>query len=82
MATHRKPPLSAVPPPELLQFDPDEWPAEQWWQSADAWGHARMQWVKTHPNTAVGTKLDVLREQRRLFDEHRQAKWELNGAAS
>ena len=75
MAMHRRPPLAAAPPPELLQFNPDEWPAEQWWQSADAWGQARMQWVKQHPNTAVGTRLDVLREQHRLFDEHRQAKW-------
>ena len=48
----------------------------------DPWGRARMEWAKTHPNTAVGSKLDVLREQRRLFEEHRRAKWELNGAAS
>jgi len=38
MARHRRPPLTVVPPPELLSFDPDEWPAEQWWQSCELWG--------------------------------------------
>ena len=27
MARHRRRPLSVAPPPELLSFDPDEWPA-------------------------------------------------------
>jgi hypothetical protein len=73
-----------APPPELLVFDPDEWPAEKWWQSADEWGRARMAFVKQHPGTPLGTALDVLREQHRLFETRRRLEWEagLNGRAS
>ena len=84
MATHRRPPLMAVPPPELLCFDPDEWPAGEWWQSCGLWGRARMAWVKAHPGSPLGTALDVLREKRRLNEAHRRSEWEagLNGRAS
>jgi hypothetical protein len=73
-----------VPPEKLLVFDSDEWSAEHWWQSAQQWGDARMSWVKAHPNTTVGSRLDVLREQHRLFEAHRRSEWEasLNGRAS
>jgi hypothetical protein len=77
MARHRRPPLSAVPSPELLEFDPVEWPAEEWWESLELWGRARMAWVKAHPNTEVGSKLSVLQEQHRLHAEHRLSEWEL-----
>jgi hypothetical protein len=81
---HRRPPLTAAPPPELLRFDPSEWPAEQWWRSLELWGQARMRWVKQHPGTAVGSALDVLRVQHRMHAEHRRAEWEasLGGRAS
>jgi hypothetical protein len=82
MARHRGPPLTVVPPPELLIFDPDEWPAEQWWQSADEWGRARMAFVKQHPGSELGSRLDVLRVQHRLFEERRRSEWEARGAAS
>ena len=81
---HRRPPLMVAPPPELLVFDPDEWPAEKWWQSADEWGRARMAVVKRHPGTELAYPLTVQREQHRLFEAHRRLEWEagLNGRAS
>ena len=84
MATHRRPPLTVAPPPELLRFDPDEWPAGEWWQSCELWGAARMAFVKAHPDSALGSALDVLREQHRLFEARRRSEWEagLNGCAS
>jgi hypothetical protein len=84
MATHRRPPLTVAPPPELVSFDPDEWPAGEWWQSLELWGQARMAWVKAHPGSPLGTALDVLREKRRLSEAHRRSEWEagLNGYAS
>jgi hypothetical protein len=84
MARHRRPPLTVVPPPELLSFDPDEWPAEQWWQSCELWGAARMAFVKQHPGSELGSPLTVLREKHRLYEERRRSLWEagLGGAAS
>jgi hypothetical protein len=81
------PPSSAAdcgPPPELLVFDPDEWPAEQWWQSLELWTAARREFVKQHPGSALGNMLTVLRENRRLSDAHRRLEWEagLGGYAS
>jgi hypothetical protein len=64
---HRRPPVTVAPPPELVCFDPSEWPAEEWWQSCELWGRARMAWVKAHPCSSFGTALDVLREQHRLY---------------
>jgi hypothetical protein len=75
VARHRRPPLTVAPPPELLIFDPDEWPAAEWWQSLELWGDARMVWVKAHPGS-LGTALDVLREKRRLREAHRRSEWE------
>lgn len=72
MARHRRPPLTVAPPAELLQFDPDDWPAEQWWQSLELWSRACMKFVKQHPGTALGNALDVLREQRRVGDARRR----------
>jgi hypothetical protein len=82
VATHRRPPLVAAPPPELMFFTPDEWPADEWWQSLQLWGDARMEFVKAHPGSMLGTALDVLREKRRIREEHQRAKWEasLGGA--
>jgi hypothetical protein len=84
MATHRRPPLTAAPPPQLLVFDPDEWPAGEWWQSCALWGQACMEWVKTHPGTELGNALDVLREKRRLREAHWRKQREAghNGHAS
>ncbi len=84
MATHRRPLLTAAPPPELVSFDPDEWPAGEWCQSLELWGHARMGWVKAHPGSPLGTALDVLREKRCLSEAHRRSEWEagLGGRAS
>ena len=84
MATHRRPPLTAAPPPELLAFDPEEWPAAEWWQSCELFGRARMAFVKQHPGSELGSALDVLREQHRLYEAHRRSEWEagLNGRAS
>jgi hypothetical protein len=81
---HRRPPLTVVPPPELLSFDPDEWPAAEWWQSCELFGRARMAFVKQHPGTEIGSALDVLRVQHRLYEAHRRSEWEtgLNGHAS
>jgi hypothetical protein len=83
MATHRRPALTVAPPPELLSFDPDEWPAEKWWQSYELWGRARMEFVKRHPGTELGSPLTVLREKHRLYEAHRRFEWEasLNGQA-
>ena len=84
MATRRRSPLTVAPPPELVFFDPDEWPAGEWWQSCELWGAARMAFVKAHPGTELGSALDVLREQRRLHEAPRRSEWEagLNGRAS
>ena len=84
MATHRRPPLTVAPPPELLSFDPDEWSAEEWWQSCELWGRACMAWVKAHSGTELGSALDVLREKRRMYEARRRSEWEagLNGCAS
>jgi hypothetical protein len=84
MARRRRPPLTVAPPPELLVFDPDEWPADQWWQSCELWGAARMAFVKAHPGSSLGSALDVLRAKRRLYEAHRRSEWEagLNGRAS
>jgi len=84
MATHRRPPLQAAPPPELLRFDPDEWPADQWWQSCELWGRACMAFVKAHQGSELGSALDVLRAKRRLYGAHRRLEWEagLSGGAS
>ena len=84
MARHRRPPLTVAPPSELVSFDPDEWPAGEWWQSLELWGQARMEWVKAHPGSPLGTALDVLREKRRLYEARRRSQWEagLNGCAS
>jgi hypothetical protein len=43
-----------------------------------------MAWVKAHPGSPLGTALDVLREQRRMYEAHRRSEWEagLNGRAS
>jgi hypothetical protein len=81
---HRRPPLKVAPPPEMLSFDPDEWPAGPWWQSLELWGQARMEWVKAHPDSPLGTTLDVVREKHRLYEERRRSLWEagLNGYAS
>ena len=84
MARHRRPPLTVAPPPELVIFNPDEWPAGEWWQSCELWGRARMEFVKAHPGSELGSALDVLREQRRLYEARRRSEWEagLNGCAS
>ena len=74
MATHRRRPLTVAPPPELVSFDPDEWPAGEWWQSLELWSQARMEWVKAHPGSPLGTALDVLREKRRLSEAHRRSR--------
>ena len=74
MARHRRPPLAAVPPERLLRFDPDEWPAGEWWQSCELWGQACMEWVKAYPGSPLGTALDVLREKHRLYEEHRRSQ--------
>ena len=70
MATHRRPPLTVAPPTELMIFDPGEWPAGEWWQSFELWGQARLEFVREHKGTALGTALDVLREHRRIRQEH------------
>ena len=85
MARHRRPPSTVAPPPELLVFDPEEWPADQWWQSCELWGRACMAFVKRHgSSTELGSALDVLREQHRLHETHRRLEREagLNGRAS
>jgi hypothetical protein len=84
MARHRRPSLTVAPPPELVIFNPDEWPVEEWWQSCELWGRACMEFVKQHPGTELGSALDVLREQHRLYEAHRRLEWEasLNGRAS
>jgi hypothetical protein len=84
MATHRRPPLTLAPPPQLLEFDPDEWPADQWWKSCESWGDACMAFVKQHPNSPLGTALDVMRKKHHLYQVHRRSEWEasLGGRAS
>ena len=71
MAVHRRPPLIVAPPAELLHFDPNQWAGGEWWQSFELWGEARLEFVREHKGTALGTALDVLREHRRV----REARW-------
>jgi hypothetical protein len=33
-----------------------------------------MEWVKAHPDSPLGTKLDVLREKRRLSEARRRSQ--------
>jgi hypothetical protein len=84
VAVHRRPPLTVAPLAELLSFDPNEWPAGEWWQSCELWGRACMEWVKAHPGSPLGTALDVLRAKRRLYEDRRRSEYEasLNGCAS
>ena len=70
MAVHRRPPVTVAPPPELVIFNPDEWPAGECWQSFELWGQARLEFVREHKGTELGTALDVLREHRRIREEH------------
>jgi hypothetical protein len=70
MAVHRRPPVTVAPPAELLHFTPSDWPADEWWESFRLWGDARLAWVKAHSGTELGTALDVLREHRRIREEH------------
>ena len=79
MAVHRRPPLTVAPPPELMIFDPSEWPAGEWWQSCELWGRARMKFVKQHPGSEIGTALDVLKVQHCLFEARRRSEWEAAG---
>jgi hypothetical protein len=58
MATHRRPPLTAMPPPELFVYNAADW------DSLEAWTTARRDWVKAHPGSPLGTMLDVLRGDR------------------
>ena len=59
MATHRRPPVSVMPPPELFVYNPADW------VSLEAWCAARREWVKTHGrDTPLGSKLDVLHGDR------------------
>ena len=59
MATHRRPPVSVMPPPELFVYNPADW------VSFEAWCVARSEWVKTHGrDTPLGSMLDVLRGDR------------------
>ena len=59
MATHRRPPVSVMPPPELFVHNP----ADR--VSLEAWCVARREWVKTHGrDTPLGSMLDVLRGDR------------------
>jgi len=76
MARHRRPPLTAVPPEKLLRFDPVDWPAGEWWQSCELWGRACMAFVKANPGSELGSALDVLREQRRMYEARRRSEWE------
>lgn len=76
VAMHRRPPLTVAPPPELVTFDPDEWPGGEWWQSFELWGDARMAFVKQHPGSELGSALDVLREKHRLYEARRRSEWE------
>jgi hypothetical protein len=76
--------LTVAPPLELVSFDPDEWPAAEWWQSFELWSAARREFVKQHPDSVLGNMLAVLREHRRVCDARRRSEWEasLNGRAS
>jgi hypothetical protein len=58
MATHRRPPVQG-PPPELLEFRPDDWlpDVSPYW----AWLMAKYEWAKTHPHDF--DPLDTLRER-------------------
>jgi hypothetical protein len=76
VAMHRRPPLTVAPPPELVTFDPDEWPGGEWGQSFELWGDARMAFVKAHPGSELGSALDVLREKRRIREQRRRSLWE------
>ena len=76
MARHRRPTLAVAPPPELVIFNPGDWPAGEWWQSCELWGRACMEWVKVHPGSLLGTALDVLRAKRRLYEARRRSVWE------
>ena len=71
MAVRRRPP-AAVAPAELVYFDPAEWPGGEWWERFELWGRARMEYARQHPGSVLGSRLDVLREHRRLMDEHRR----------
>jgi hypothetical protein len=50
----------------------------------NCWGRACMEFVKAHPCSSLGSALDVLREQHRLYEARRRSEWEagLNGRAS
>ena len=72
MARHRRP-LSAATPPELLTFSEEEWAAPgdgESWQAFQRWTEARHAWVKAHPDSSLGSMLDVLRGDRKAREEY------------
>jgi hypothetical protein len=65
MAVRRRP-VSVMPPPELFLFRPEDWPGQD---SFEAWRAARREWVKAHPDSPLGTMLDLLRGERKAREK-------------
>ena len=71
MATHRRPP-AVLAPVELLWLDPADWPAMPWLEVFALWQHKRREFARSHPDSALGNALELLRVERRVMDEHRR----------
>jgi hypothetical protein len=64
--------LAAASPPGLLTFSEEEWAAPgdaESWQAFQRWTEARRAWVKAHPDSSLGSMLDVLRGNRKGREE-------------
>ena len=71
MAMRRRPP-APVAPVELLWLDPADWPAMPWLEVFALWQGRRREFARTHPDSALGNALEMLRVERRVMDEHRR----------
>lgn len=69
MAVHRRRSLELVPT-RLLNFNIDEWAEpgdDAWWQPFGRWNEARRVWAGQHPDSVLGSMLDLMKAERKVW---------------